>query len=142
MGESHPRCEDFLTNILAQAGEGGREGRAAGKAKTAAAAATSFGYLAKWTTTVAAAAERREERRMGFVLLAIHVGRVSPPFRRITLILTMNLQGSALFSARANFHETGSTSAPHSEGNTVQTAQREEGSARREGGKGSGGEGR
>ena len=87
-GESHPRCERFLTNILAQAGEGGREGRA-GKAKTAS-AATSFGYLAKLTTTVAAAAERREERRMGFVLLAIHVGRVSPPFLRITLILTMN----------------------------------------------------
>ena len=87
-GESHPRCERFLTNILAQAGEGGREGRA-GKAKTAS-AATSFGYLAKLTTTVAAAAEQREERRMGFVLLAIHVGRVSPPFLRITLILTMN----------------------------------------------------
>ena len=87
-GESHPRCERFLTNILAQAGEGGREGRA-GKAKTAS-AATSFGYLAKLTTTVAAAAERREERRMGFVLLAIHVGRVSPPFLRITLILAMN----------------------------------------------------
>ena len=27
MGESHPRCERFLTNILAQAGKGGREGR-------------------------------------------------------------------------------------------------------------------
>ena len=69
MGESHPRCERFLTNILAQAGEGGREGRA-GKAKTAS-AATSFGYLAKLTTTTVAAAgggaEGREENGLRVV---------------------------------------------------------------------------